>query len=73
MQQPGAVASMTPRCGTPPTNATKGAGLVEPEPEREPEPEPEPEPGQPKRGMLTREEAEEMAAATARDIEAAKA
>ena len=41
------------------------------------QPEPEPEPQQaasaPKRGMLTRQEAEEMAAKTSEDIAAAKA
>ena len=39
----------------------------------EPEPEPEPEQAAPKRGMLTRQEAEEMAEKTAEDIDAAKA
>ena len=78
MEQPGAFASMCgcagPACADPACRPlTPAAGSV-----RDVEPEPEPEPPAPgtiveKRGMLTREEAEEMAEDTAKDIAAAKA
>ena len=65
--QPGAFASAMCGCGD--ASCVEGCKVT-----AEPEPEPEPEPAiVEKRGMLTREEAEEMAEKTAKDIAAAKA
>ena len=78
LQQPGAFAGMCgctgAACADPacrPMTPVSGRGVSSAEPE--PEPESQPPTIVEKRGMLTREEAEEMAEETAADIAAAKA